>query len=58
MRLAAKSNRRRIPPEYPFSTRSAASTRSKRASSSLARARESLRPMSLNSPTKTKSGAR
>ena len=36
IKLAARSSRRRMPPEYPFSTRSAASVSSNCASSSVA----------------------
>ena len=53
-RPAARSRRRRIPPEYPFMTRSAASVSSKRSRSSRARALASGRRSPLSSPTITR----
>ncbi len=51
---AARSRRRRMPPEYPLRTRSAASTSSNWARSSAALVREAARPMSESSPTRTR----
>ena len=54
MSEAARSSRRRIPPEYPFSTRSAAWSNSNCPSSSAARALAARRPMSHSSPTRVR----
>ncbi len=51
---AARSSRRRMPPEYPFMIRSAASVSSKWSSSSAARDFDAARDIRLSSPTSTR----
>jgi hypothetical protein len=53
-RLAPKSNRRRIPPEYVYTSRSAASTNPNRSSTSPERARACARRKPYRRPTSSK----